>query len=82
MNKYKTVRVTWADHWIDYGDHDEETVADAVKEPYIGEYTGYLVGESKRMIALASNVWEDGSMSDVMYIMKKSIINNEGLDDV
>jgi len=72
--KYKKITIKWADHFIEYGDHDVEDVKKTVKKPFAGEYTGYLVAESKQMMAISSNIWEDGSVSDVMYIMKRAII--------
>lgn len=73
-HKYKRITVVWADHFIEYGDHDLDTILQTVKKPYCGQYTGFLVAESKQMIAIASNIWEDGTISDPMFIMKKSII--------
>lgn len=76
---YPKVSVVWADHWCERGDFEVEDVVENVKTPYMGEYTGYLVGESKRMIAIASNIWDDGGVSDPMYIMKRAIIKLEYL---
>ena len=42
-------------------------------KPYTGKYSGYLVHETKQMLVIASNVWEDGSVGPTMYIMKRSI---------
>lgn len=81
MSEYKTVKIKWADHWIDYGDFTPEQVQECVKAPYVGEFCGHLVGESKQMLAIASNVWEDGTISDVMYIMKRAVVKNEKVDD-
>lgn len=79
--EYKKVSVKWADHWIDYGDHDIDDVKEYAKKPYEGEYTGYLVADTKRMIAIASNIWDDGGVSDPMYIMKRAIIKLEVLSN-
>jgi len=68
------VKVEWADHFIDYGDHDIEDVLEIVKDAYIGSYAGYLVAKSQRMIAIAPNIWEDGTISDPMYIMRRAIL--------
>lgn len=80
-NKYPLVRIRWADHWIDNGDHDLEDIEDNVKNPYIGDYVGYLVAESQRMVCICSNVWDDGTLSDPMYIMKRAILERRVLDD-
>lgn len=71
---FPLVKVKWADHYIDYGEHDLETVKESAKDAYIGSYSGYLVAKSRRMIAIAPNVWEDGTISDPMFIMRRAII--------
>ena len=73
MTKYPRETIVWADHFIDYGDHQLKDIQDTSKKAYLGEYTGFLVTESKLMVVLASNIWEDGSISDPMYIMKRAI---------
>ncbi|MGD9381294.1 MAG: hypothetical protein PVI03_02520 [Candidatus Thorarchaeota archaeon] len=72
--EYPTITVRWADHWCERGDFDVKDIEENVKSPYVGEFTGKLVAESKQMIAIVSNVWEDGTVSDPMYIMKRAII--------
>ncbi len=73
---YPLITVRWADHFFC---EDNMTLAEIIarnKVPTIGEYTGYLITESKRSIALASNVWEDDPKTDIfptMYIMKAAI---------
>lgn len=78
-HSFPRVTVTWADHYTEYEDVDLDHIKEMVQNPYIGEYTGYLVAQSKRVIAIVSNVWDDESLSTPMYIMKKSIINLEYL---
>lgn len=76
--KFPFVQVKWADHWIDYGDHDLTTIKGNLSS-YDGNYSGYLIAESKQVIAIASNIWEgddnSSNFSDVMYIMKRAIIS-------
>lgn len=74
IKSYPTVTVKWADHWCERGDFDIEHIEEHVKNAYIGEFTGKLVAESKQMVAIVSNVWDDGSVSDPMYIMKRAIM--------
>jgi len=71
-DKYPSITVKWADHWIDNGDHTANDVETKAK-PYYGEYTGFLVHETKQVIVVCSNIWENGDVSDDMYIMKKCI---------
>jgi len=71
--EYPSVRIKWADHWTDTGD----TTLEAIKEkarPYYGEYVGLLAYENKQMVVLCSNVWENGDLSDAMFLMKKCIV--------
>lgn len=77
LNKYKypQIEVEWADHFFDSEDNTLEEIIETAKNPYMGKYTGYLVHENKRMLVLCANVWEDGTLSCPMYIMKKSITN-------
>lgn len=72
------VKIKWADHWIDYGDQDMDEVLEKLK-PYYGEYVGYLIAENKQMIAIASNKWQNGDPSEVMYIMKRAIVERKVL---
>jgi hypothetical protein len=71
-HEYPRLSVVWADHFIHNGDHD---IADVIKEakPVYGEYTGYCVYENKQILVLCSNIWEDGTVSDPMFIMKRAI---------
>jgi len=73
FNKYPLVEIVWADHFFDSGDCELEEIEEEAKTPYMGKYTGYLVHENKRMVVLCANIWEDGTLSCPMYIMKKSI---------
>lgn len=72
--EYPLVKVKWADHYIDYGDHDIKDVQENAKDAFTGSYAGYLVAKSRRMVVIASNVWEDGTVSDPMYIMRRAIL--------
>lgn len=73
--EYPLVKVKWADHYIDYGEHDIADVIENAKDAYIGSYAGYLVAKTKRMLVIASNVWEDGTISDPMYIMRRAVVD-------
>ena len=73
---YPVVTIRWADHWEDKGDFELEDIVSHLK-PYYGQFSGHLVGESKQMVAICSNVWEEDNggwgFSDPMYIMKRAI---------
>jgi len=71
--KYPLIKVKWADHWHETGDFTPDEIKGKAK-PYHGEYAGYLVEDNKQMIVLCSNVWENGEVSDPMYIMKRAIV--------
>jgi len=77
--KYPLITVKWADHWVDYGDHDLKDVVDKAKA-FTGDFAGHLVFENQRVVILCSNVWEDGTVSDPMYIMKRAIISRSDRD--
>lgn len=77
MKGYPLIEVVWWDHWIE---NEDVTMEHIKKEasPYIGRYAGYLVHETKRMLVIASNVWQEEDEKEVMfgptmYIMKRSI---------
>ena len=67
------IKVKWADHWIDNGDFTLDEIKEKA-QPYYGEYAGLLVYENKQMLIWSSNVWEDGSFSDPMMLMKRCIV--------
>jgi len=76
-HKYPLITVRWADHFFCEEDLSLQDIKKEAAGPLIGEYSGYLVEENKRMIVLASNIWEEdieASISPTMYIMKKSIV--------
>lgn len=81
---YPEITVRWADHWIDYGDHTLEDIQNNLT-PLYGKYKGHLVGESKQMIAICANIWEEekgeANFSDPMYIMKRAITYRSDRDD-
>lgn len=79
-HSYPRVTIRWADHFIHNGDYAKEDIKDLLSKPFIGEYTGYLVFQNKRIIGIASNIWDDESVSDLMGIMKKAIIKIEYID--
>ena len=73
--KYPIIEVTWDDHWIENEDVSLEHVKKETK-PYVGKYAGYLIHETKQMLVIASNVWQeedDAKFGPTMYIMKRSI---------
>jgi len=77
VKEYPLIEVTWDDHWIE----NEDVTMDHIKKeckPYVGKYAGYLVHETKQMLVIASNVWQEEDESEAMfgptmYIMKRSI---------
>ena len=74
MVDYPLISVKWADHWNETGDFTVEEIKNKAK-PYYGEYAGYLVEENKQMIVLCSNIWENGEVSDPMYLLKRCIVS-------
>lgn len=78
---FPLVKVKWADHYIEYGEHDLETVKETAKDAYVGSYAGYLVAKTKRMLVIAGNVWEDGTISDPMYIMRRAVVEYKEYPD-
>jgi hypothetical protein len=85
--EYVDCRIKWADHFVEHGDTDLETVKKKVQKPAYGVYRGVIVAQSKQMIALCPNVWEeeDGedmdTLSDPMYIMKTAIVDIKYFED-
>ena len=72
------VEVTWADHYSDFEDgFSPEQIEKMLKKPAIRKTAGYLVGESKRMIAVAGTLEEDGTCSEVFLCMRKCVIKLE-----
>lgn len=71
---YPLIEVEWADHWIENEDISiEKAITDT--KPMVGKYSGYLIHETKQMLVIASNIWEETKeCGPTMYIMKKSII--------
>ena len=74
IKDYPHIEVVWADHWTDPGDFELAEIISNTRA-YYGKFLGYKVHETKQMIVLVRNIWEDGSVSDPMYIMKRSIIS-------
>ena len=82
--KYPIITVKWADHFFCSEDMTLEEIQETNSEPLIGSYTGYLVDENQRMIAIASNIWEEddeSGISPTMYIMRRAIIYRSDRDD-
>lgn len=84
---FPLVKVRWADHHVNYGDHD---LGDIIKDarPLYGNYGGYLVYENKQVVIICSNWWEaDGEddntieVSDAMTIMKRAIVYRSDRDE-
>lgn len=83
-HNYPVITVKWADHFFCEQDMTLEEIQVAGKDALIGEYSGYLVDENQRMIAIASNIWEDdheSSISPTMFIMKRAIVYRSDRDD-
>ncbi len=76
-HNYAKMVITWADHFYQDDDYTLEEINEKIKSPIYGEYIGYCIAESKQILCLASNIWEDGTISQPMYIMKKCIIRRE-----
>jgi len=71
--KYPLIEVHWRDHWIE---NEDVSIEQAKKEakPIVGKYSGYLIHETKQMLVIASNIWEEtDEVGPTMYIMKRSI---------
>ena len=84
-NKYPLITVKWADHFFCSEDMTLDEIKESGAKPLIGKYSGHLVFENKRMIVLASNLWEedtDDAIGPTMYIMKKSIVYRSDKDAV
>ena len=84
QHKYPLITVKWADHFFCEEDMTLSEIQDTNKEPLIGVYSGFLVDENQRMMAIASNIWEDdheASISPTMYIMKRAIVYRSDRDD-
>jgi len=87
VDEYPVITVRWADHWQDEGDFTLSEIKGKAK-PYIGEWTGRLILDTKQMIVLGGNKWEarpdngedEDTWSEPMYIMKKSIIYRSDKD--
>lgn len=77
---YPKMTVQWADHHMTETNQEitPEEIQDYM-EPCIRETTGYLVCETRRTIALAGTIEENGSFCDVNILMKRAIIHKEML---
>ena len=74
MKAFPVIEVEWDDHWIENEDMSLEQIKKECR-PMVGKYAGYLVHETKQMLVIASNIWEEeGEFGPTMYIMKRSII--------
>ena len=73
-SKYPLIEVEWDDHWIESDDVSLEHIKKECR-PMVGKYAGYLVHETKQMLVIASNVWQEDEeeFGPTMYIMKRSI---------
>jgi len=83
-HNYPLISVKWADHFFCEQDMTLKEIEETNSDPLIGEYSGFLVAENQRMIAIASNIWEDDieeAISPTMYIMKRAIIYRSDKDD-
>lgn len=76
------VTVTWADHYSDYNQgYSIEDIQKMVATPCIRKTTGYLLPiKSKRQIAIAGTIEDNGTASEIFICMKKAIISIEYLD--
>lgn len=85
---YPEITIRWADHWEE--DEDNVSVEDALKEakPYYGRMRGFLLGETKQVLVVASNIWEEDNgewlVTRPFYIMKRAVVyrsdKDEGVD--
>jgi len=69
--------VVWADHYVCHGEFSIEECKEFSQKPYYGEFSGYLVSKSKQCVTIASNIWEDGTVSDPFTIMRRAIVELE-----
>lgn len=76
-DKYPSIEVKWADHWVEYGDQELSWIKEKADAIY-GEYVGRKVYENKQILVICSNVWEgvdgEANFSDPMFIMKRCIV--------
>lgn len=78
MSDYKRISVKWADHFFLEGPLDQEEIIENLK-PYVRTTIGYIIAESKRVLAIASTYDPDGTFTEVNYLMKRCIISREYL---
>jgi len=77
-HNFPSIVVEWADHYST-PINESYSVEDVEKmlKPFIRVTKGYLVGENRRVIAVASTLEEDGSVTDIDILMKRAIISRE-----
>lgn len=77
-HKFPRITVTWADHHIT---PTNEVISleelQSYLEPSVRETTGYLVAETRRVLAVAGTVEDDGSFCEVNVLMKKAVLRKE-----
>ena len=84
VDDFPRITVKWADHYFVAEDMTLEEIEDQCSKPLIGRYSGYLVFENKRMIAVAGNLWEEDTedaIGPTMCIMKRSIVYRSDKDE-
>lgn len=74
--EFPRIEVVWADHYSNF--EDGFTIAkikEMLEDICIRKTSGYLVGENRRQLALASTIEDDGTVSEIFICMKKAIIS-------
>lgn len=72
------ITITWVDHYQENGDFTVDEISRIARDNMVGTYCGFLVYENDEFVVISNNIWEDGSISDPMFIMKRAIIKREG----
>lgn len=75
-NKYPYVSVLWEDHYAMYGEFSLKDVRKQLKKTIIRTSSGYKVGETDHIMAIANTIDLDGerSFTDIFYCYKSLII--------
>lgn len=81
-SEFPYVEITWADHYSEFKDgFSMEELQKMVETPCIRKSVGYLVADSKRQIAIAGTIEDDGTCSEIFVCMKKAIIKKKVMEE-
>lgn len=76
FGEFPKIEVTWADHYSNFEDgFTIDQIQQMLKKLCIRKTSGYLVGEDRRQLAIASTIEDDGTASELFICMKKAIIS-------